>query len=619
MWYLENSSILDRSQCGFRKHLCTIHHLVSLERYVQDTPTWKQSITYTTSCTCPCPVPVRPDFWTSNSSTSCIFYLSTCSSACTIPVCRRVRYGRSSFSDCWWVMLHPSWPRVSLFNRIWTPTSRGRDGRSRLHQLRDSSASSSSSRSPSPLSKPLRADSHSPVCRSCSQNDRWSSPGSHRHCVSPSHASCCSRSSTSHSQRRRSRDGSALSRRPSPAGMTRRLARNVSLSPRRRSPLHQAQRSSWGRCTSPCTRQMSPNRCSRYSSSRSPTIRPRRRQCSRSRSPCSRSSVWDGQRRLHEADQRLLWLHDASPVPPQDDDLEADQNLSVDDSQLSAGAVKKLFNDLLCPPALSHNADPYPATDPTNTQLVPYNKDAAKAPTTCDNKLDTHDGLFKNYKSFHRLSGDQDGEARTSTYHELINLMLSQTSEDKHVINVTAARPKRDGPFGSNLEAQPELKKKQDKLHLQWPPIKETQCIMNGTLGLYQHGQQPKASSSSYQWPPPTVENPWNKEFSPKDFPTAHKNPSTLPKRWELHEDSPLKLKPPTSTAVAEATNLHCCGSSSRCRDRKMFILAGSICHTICTFCYHLIYVSGRGIQLQAGHHLLALLRGERLSSLRTS
>ena len=45
-------------------------------------------------------------------------------------------------------------------------------------------------------------------------------------------------------------------------------------------------------------------------------------------------------------------------------------------------------------------------------------------------------------------------------------------------------------------------------------------------------------SNSSYQWPPRTVENPWDKEFSPKDFPTAHKIPSTLPKRWELHEDS---------------------------------------------------------------------------------
>ena len=130
-----------------------------------------------------------------------------------------------------------------------------------------------------------------------------------------------------------------------------------------------------------------------------------------------------------------------------------------------------------------------------------------------------------------------------------MNLILSQT-EDKQLINVSAARPKSDGPFHSNLEKQPELKKKQDKLHLQWPPIKETQQVVNRTLGLYQHGQQHKAGSSSSQWPPPTVENPWDKEFTPKDFPTRHKIPSTLSKRWELHEDSPLMLKPPTSMAV---------------------------------------------------------------------
>ena len=68
----------------------------------------------------------------------------------------------------------------------------------------------------------------------------------------------------------------------------------------------------------------------------------------------------------------LFRLRDVSPVPPQGDDLDAEQISSVDDSHLSAEAVKKLFDDPLCPPALSHYADPYPATDPTNNQLVPY-------------------------------------------------------------------------------------------------------------------------------------------------------------------------------------------------------------------------------------------------------
>ena len=36
IWYLEKYKILDRSQCGFRKHRSTTDHLVSLERYLRD-------------------------------------------------------------------------------------------------------------------------------------------------------------------------------------------------------------------------------------------------------------------------------------------------------------------------------------------------------------------------------------------------------------------------------------------------------------------------------------------------------------------------------------------------------------------------------------------------------
>ena len=42
IWYLEKSGILDRGQCGFRKHRSTVDHLVSLERYVQDAFAQKQ-------------------------------------------------------------------------------------------------------------------------------------------------------------------------------------------------------------------------------------------------------------------------------------------------------------------------------------------------------------------------------------------------------------------------------------------------------------------------------------------------------------------------------------------------------------------------------------------------
>ena len=94
----------------------------------------------------------------------------------------------------------------------------------RSHSRRRCNSSDSSSFcQPSPLSKWLRADSHSPVRRSCSQDDCWRSPGPRRLRASHScHASHRSHSPTSHSQRRRSRHRSALSCRPSLADMTRR-------------------------------------------------------------------------------------------------------------------------------------------------------------------------------------------------------------------------------------------------------------------------------------------------------------------------------------------------------------------------------------------------------------
>ena len=42
IWYLEKYGILDKSQCGFRKHRSTTNHLVSLEMYVRDAFAWKQ-------------------------------------------------------------------------------------------------------------------------------------------------------------------------------------------------------------------------------------------------------------------------------------------------------------------------------------------------------------------------------------------------------------------------------------------------------------------------------------------------------------------------------------------------------------------------------------------------
>ena len=141
--------------------------------------------------------------------------------------------------------------------------------------------------------------------------------------------------------------------------------------------------------------------------------------------------------------------------------------------------------------------------------------------------------------------------------------MLWQTSEDKQLINVTHSRTKSEGPFHSNLESQAELKRTEEKLHLQWPPIKGTQRVVDPTLGLYQHGQQPKADSSSKPWLPPTVKKPWCKEFTTKDIWTAHKVPSTLLTRWELHKESPIMLKPLVSSAVEQVpdTEINRCSS----------------------------------------------------------
>ena len=313
-----------------------------------------------------------------------------------------------------------------------------------------------------------------------------------------------------------------------------------------------ARRSSQGRNPSPRSRRTSPNRQHRYSPSRSPSPRTHRSRLSCSRSPRSRSTDCDHRRHHHEAD--LLRLCDYPSVAHAgDEDQDSQQNTPEEDSRLTADAVKKLFDDLLHPPELSHYTDPYLANEEENTQLVPYHKDPAEGKTVlAADDLETNHGLFKNYKSFHRLSGEQDRDDRTSAYRDLINRMLSQTSEDKQLINVTAARAKAKGPFCSSLETQPELKKKQEKLHLQWPLIQATKPVVDRTLGLFQHGQQPKAGSSSSQWPPPTVKNPWDREFTPKDFPTSHKVPSTVPKRWEFHEDSPIILKLPTSTAVEQ-------------------------------------------------------------------
>ena len=165
--------------------------------------------------------------------------------------------------------------------------------------------------------------------------------------------------------------------------------------------------------------------------------------------------------------QQLLHFRDQSPGPQQEEEQDMNHQSSSNDNALSATAVRKLFEDLVCPPALSHYADPFPDAPVTNNQLVRYVKDSARSSIISEtDELDTHNGLFQNYTSFHSLSGEQDRDPNISAYHELMNLMMSQTTEDKQLINVSSSRPKTEGPFHSHLERKSEFKKKQDKLHL---------------------------------------------------------------------------------------------------------------------------------------------------------
>ena len=194
--------------------------------------------------------------------------------------------------------------------------------------------------------------------------------------------------------------------------------------------------------------------------------------------------------------------------------------------------------------------------------IVPYVRSSASTATSIDNSepLETH-GLFQNYQSFHHLSGDTEKEACTAAYHDLTNLMLSQT-EESSLINVSSSRLKTDEPFPCGLTTSNEMKKKHDKLHLQWPPQSDHHKVINRTLALYQHGPPPKSGTTD-KWPPPPVQNPCDKTFVPKEFPTTHKIPSTMPKRWDLHASFPLMLRPPQSTAVPEVPDSEISKSSS--------------------------------------------------------
>ena len=224
-----------------------------------------------------------------------------------------------------------------------------------------------------------------------------------------------------------------------------------------------------GRHTSPRTRRTSPNRRGHSSCSRSSAPCPHRRSRSRSRSPRSLSSSWDRRSRPFAAEQQHLHLRDQPPVPSRVQDQDADFQASSSDNVMSADTVHKLFADLVCLPVLSHYADPFPDAPVTSTQLVPHAKDSAKSTIVSEaDELNTFGGLFQNYTFFHSLSGEQDKEARTSAYHELMNLMLSQKINNLSMFPLLVQNP-RD-PFIATLKENQNLRKSM------------ISCICNGLL-----------------------------------------------------------------------------------------------------------------------------------------
>ena len=267
-------------------------------------------------------------------------------------------------------------------------------------------------------------------------------------------------SSLSPSPPHRYQSSPAPSRRSFGASMTKRPAGRPSPSPPRRSSSHHRQSRHPSRdCPSPHpSRSHGRHHHHISSSSSSPSPkRPRTESMSHSRH-ASRSISREHGQHPYDMDICLLRLspdNDNDRYPPSTHSRgspEPEQSL-VDDDALSAVKVQKLFADLVAPPALSHYADPI-LDSTANKQLVPYVRQSTTSSSSIKNSepLEAH-GLFKNYQSFHRLSGDSEKEACTAVYHDLTTLMLSQTDEPQ-LINVSSTRPKMDEPFlhGSCME-----------------------------------------------------------------------------------------------------------------------------------------------------------------------
>ena len=288
--------------------------------------------------------------------------------------------------------------------------ARRRDRRSRTSQ--DSSPSRRRSTA-ARRSRLARAGSND----SCSSEGRPRSQRSPRPWTSRSQGLRRRDSSPSPSPPRRYRSSPAPSRRSFGAGTTKRPAGRPSASPHRRSPSHHRQSRHPSRdSSSPHTSRFRGRHHLSSSYSRSPSPkRPRTGSVPHSRHD-SRSLSRERGQHPFDSDICLLRLRADSeddrhiPSTHPRGSPEPEQSL-VEDESLSAAKVQKLFADLAAPPALSHYADPIP-DNTAHKQLVPYVRQSTTSSSSVKNSepLETH-GLFKNYLSFHRLSGDNEKEA----------------------------------------------------------------------------------------------------------------------------------------------------------------------------------------------------------------
>ena len=225
--------------------------------------------------------------------------------------------------------------------------------------------SSPSPRHRSPTAKRSRRDRRERSNDSSSSEGRQRSQRHRRPWASRSPGHWRRDQSPSPSPPRRYRSSPAPSRRSSGAGMTKRPAGRPSPSPPRRSSTHRRQSRHPSRdCPSPPPpRSRGPHHRLSSSSSRSPSPKRPRTENTHSRRATRSVSQERGQH-PYDKDIHLLRMradNDDEHYPPSTHPRgspEPGQSTSVDDADLSAAKVQKLFDDLIPPPELLHYADP---------------------------------------------------------------------------------------------------------------------------------------------------------------------------------------------------------------------------------------------------------------------